>query len=185
MAGIFVSYTSSDREWAFWIGRELEALGHLPHVHDWEIKGSDDIYGWMEQNHDTADHVLCVISDDYLKAPYSTLERHAALWQAAKKRPGFVLLVAVKPCTLPTLSDHLRRCELFGVPEDAARLRFREFMTKRGAPREIGFPGKVFAVSSIPIRIGARWLRMAWASAQDRAAPFLGPSCRRRGLSSA
>jgi hypothetical protein len=50
MADIFVSYTSSDRNWAFWIGRELEALGHVPHVDDWEIKGSDDTYGWMEHS---------------------------------------------------------------------------------------------------------------------------------------
>jgi TIR domain len=69
MAGIFVSYTSSDREWEFWIAKELNTLRHLPHVHYWEIKSSDD--GWMEQRHDAADHVLCVISDDYLKAPYS------------------------------------------------------------------------------------------------------------------
>jgi hypothetical protein len=100
-----------------------------------------------------ADHVLCVISDDYLKASYSTLERNAALWQAAGKRPGFVLLVAVKPCTIPALSDHIRRCELFGVPEDAALIRFREFMSKREAPADVSFPGKVFAVSNIPIRV--------------------------------
>jgi tetratricopeptide (TPR) repeat protein len=161
MADIFVSYTSSDSQWAFWIAKELKTLGHVPHIHEWEIKGSDDIYGWMEQHHDVADHVLCVISDDYLdylKAPYSTLERHAALWQAAKKRTGFVLLVVVKPCKLPTLSDHLRRCELFGVPEDAARLRFREFMSKRGAPTDVAFPGKVFAVSNIPIREPERFM---------------------------
>ncbi len=30
VADIFVSYTSSDRDWAFWIGQELEKLGHLP-----------------------------------------------------------------------------------------------------------------------------------------------------------
>ena len=89
VADIFVSYTSSDRDWADWIARELEALGHAPHVHEWEIKGGDDIYAWMERRHDMADHVLCVVSDDYLKAPYSTLERHAALWQAAAKRPGW------------------------------------------------------------------------------------------------
>ena len=133
MADIFVSYTSSDRDWAFWIAKELKTLGHTPHIHEWEIKGGDDIYAWMETRHDAADHVLCVVSDEYLKAPYSTLERNAALWQAAAKRPGFVLLVAVKPCRLPTLSDHIRRCELFGVPEDAARIRFREFMAKREA----------------------------------------------------
>jgi hypothetical protein len=161
MADIFVSYTSSDRDWAFWIARELETQGHVPHVHDWEIRGGDDIYAWMEQHHDAADHVLCVVSDDYLNAPnapYSTLERHAALWQGAKKRRGFVLLVVVKPCRLPTLSDHLRRCELFGAPEHAARVRLREFMGKRGAPTDIAFPGKVFAVSNIAIRVPTHFM---------------------------
>ena len=69
MADIFVSYTSSDRDWAFWIANELQALGHTPHVHEWEINSGDDIYAWMETRHDAADHVLCVVSDDYLKAP--------------------------------------------------------------------------------------------------------------------
>ena len=153
MADIFVSYTQSDRDWAFWLAAELKVLGHTPHIHEWEVKGGDDIYAWMEAHHDAADHVLCVVSDDYLRAPYSTLERNAALWRAASKRPGFVLLVVVKPCRLPTLSDHLRRCELFGVPQDAAHLRFREFMEKRGASDPVIFPGKVVAVSNIPIRV--------------------------------
>jgi tetratricopeptide (TPR) repeat protein len=153
MADYFISYTSSDREWAQWIGKELEALAHTPHVHEWEIKGGDDIYAWMEARHDAADHVLCVVSDEYLKAPYSTLERNAALWQAAKNRTSFVLFVVVKPCRLPTLIDHMRRCELFGVPEEAARIRFREFMSRRETPQTAAFPGKVFALSNIPIRV--------------------------------
>jgi tetratricopeptide (TPR) repeat protein len=158
VADIFVSYTSSDRDWAFWIAKELEALGHAPRVHEWEINGGDDIYAWMEARHAAADHVLCVLSDEYLKAPYSTLERNAALWQAASKRPGFVLFVAVNPCRLPTLSDHIRRCELFGVPENAARIRFREFMAKRAAPEAAAFPGKVFALSNVPIRVPTHFM---------------------------
>jgi len=70
---------SSDRDWAFRIAKELGALGHAPHVHEWEIKSGDDIYACMQERHDAADHVLCVVSDDYLKAPYSTLKRNAAL----------------------------------------------------------------------------------------------------------
>jgi tetratricopeptide (TPR) repeat protein len=158
VADFFVSYTSADRDWAFWIAKELEALGHVPHVHEWEIKSGDDIYAWMETQHDAADHVLCVVSDDYLEAPYSTLERNAALWQAAAKQPGFVLFVAVKPCRLPTLADHIRRCELFGVPEEAARVRFRAFMQKREAPAAVAFPGRVFAVSNIAIRVPAHFM---------------------------
>ncbi len=158
MAKIFISYTGSDRDWALWIAKELQALDHVPHIHEWEIKGGDDIYAWMEDRHDKADHVLCVISDAYLRAPYSTLERNAALWQAASQRPGFVLFVAVRPCRLPTLSDHIRRCELFGIPEDAARLRFREFMATREVPAVVAFPGTAFAISNIPIRVPEHFL---------------------------
>jgi tetratricopeptide (TPR) repeat protein len=157
VADIFISYTSSDRDWAFWIAKELEALGHTPRVHEWEIKGGDDIYAWMEQRHDAADHVLCVISDAYLKAPYSTLERNAALWQAAAKRPGFVLFVVVKPCHLPTLSDHYRRCQIYGLSDDEAKAQFRAFMGKREAA-PIAFPGEAFAVSNIPIRVPEHFL---------------------------
>jgi tetratricopeptide (TPR) repeat protein len=153
MADFFISYTSSDRYWAHWIGKELMALGHVAHVHEWEIEGGGDIYGWMEKRLDAADHVLCVISDEYLKAPFSTLERNAALWQAAGSRPGFVLFVAVKPARLPALSDHIRRCELFGVDEETARVRFREFLQKRDAPEKIAFPGQAFAVSNIPLQV--------------------------------
>ena len=158
MADFFISYTSSDRYWANWIGNELTALGHVPHVHEWEIQSGGDIYAWMETRMDAADHVLCVISDEYLRAPFSTLERNAALWQAAGSRPGFVLFVAVKPARLPALSDHIRRCELFGVDEETARTRFRDFLKKREAPQTIAFPGQAFAVSNIPLRVPAHFM---------------------------
>jgi hypothetical protein len=66
LADIFVSYTSSDREWAHWIALELKALGNVAHVHEWEIEGSESIYAWMEKRLDAADRVLCVVSDEYL-----------------------------------------------------------------------------------------------------------------------
>src|SRR5205085_12659997 len=104
MADIFISYTSQDREQAFWLAHELKALAHIPRIHEWEVAGGADIYAWMEKRIEAADYVLCVLSDEYLKAEYSTLERNAALWQATKSRPGCVLLVAVKPCKVPALS---------------------------------------------------------------------------------
>jgi hypothetical protein len=159
VADIFVSYTHSDRGWAHWIGAELKALGHIPHIHEWEIEGGGDIYGWMEQRHDAADHVLCVVSDEYLRAPYSTLERNAALWQATKQRPNFVLFVVVKPCKLPNLVDHLKRCELFGLPEEARREKFRDYISHPAPPAGgLTVPNQVFAVSNIPIRVPEHFL---------------------------
>jgi hypothetical protein len=78
VADIFVSYTSDDRDWAFWIGQELEKLGHVPRIDAWEISGGGDIAKWMEERHDKADHILCVISTAYLTKPYSSWERRAA-----------------------------------------------------------------------------------------------------------
>ena len=153
LADIFVSYTSSDSEWAKWIATDLRALGHSPHVHEWEIGPGHDILAWMEQHHAAADHVLCVVSDAYLKAPYSTLERNAAVWRAAKERADFVLFVMVRPCPLPALVAHFRRCEVFDLPEAAARQRFRDFMTARQAPAAIVFPGHATAESNITIAV--------------------------------
>jgi TIR domain len=89
MADIFVSYISSDRDWAFWIGHELESLGHAPHIHEWEIFGGGNMMAWMMAQTDAAAHVLCVVSEKYLGAPYSSLERTAAEWAAVKSRPNF------------------------------------------------------------------------------------------------
>jgi hypothetical protein len=67
---------------AFWIGHELEAFGHKPRIHEWELSGGANIMAWMTAQTDTAAHVLCVVSERYLKASYSSLERQAAEWAA-------------------------------------------------------------------------------------------------------
>ncbi len=103
MADILISYTSSDSDWAFWIAKELEALGHNPRVHQWEISAGDDIMAWMEERHDAADHVLCIISNAYLKQPYSAWERRAVQWAAASKRPNFMLPVFIEAAEIPSI----------------------------------------------------------------------------------
>jgi TIR domain len=61
VANIFVSYTKSDRNWAFWIAQELERLGHVPHVHEWEISAGGNIASWIDKRLNEADHVLCIV----------------------------------------------------------------------------------------------------------------------------
>jgi hypothetical protein len=171
VADIFVSYTSSDRDWAFWIGQQLEKLGHTPHVHEWEIAGGGDIFAWMEDHHDEASHVLCVVSEAYLKAPYSALERRAAQWAAINKRSNFALPVFIEACKAPTLLAVLKRCDLHGVTEEEALARLEAFMKPPVKPTgpvafpgkakpgtevpkaPISFPGEPHALSNIPIAI--------------------------------
>ena len=162
MADIFVSFTKSDQKWAHWIAQELTALDHEPHVHDWEIRPGEDIVGWMEQRHDQADYVLCIVSPDYLnedKAPFSTLERRAALWRMVKGRKGHVLLFVVKPVRLPSLIDHFRHCDLVGLKEEEARRRIAEFLRAPAPPEKVEFPGEDgIAVSNVPIAVPEHFL---------------------------
>jgi hypothetical protein len=149
LANIFVSYTSTDSDWAFWIGQELDALGYAPRVHEWEISGGGDIAAWMERAHNEAEHILCVVSRAYLEAPYSSWERRAAQWAAAKDRPGFVLPVFVEDCKVPTLFSQIKRCNLLGITEADARARLARFLepaTKPAQPQP--FPGSAGSESA-------------------------------------
>jgi len=128
MASVFISYTSRDRDWAFWIAHCLSASGHEPRVHEWEIAGGGDIVAWMDETIAKVDFVLCVISQAYLAAPYSSWERRAAQWASAQGRPGFALPVFVEPCTAPLLLAHIKRCDLYGISEAEARLRLEKFL---------------------------------------------------------
>jgi tetratricopeptide (TPR) repeat protein len=142
VADIFISYTSSDRDWAFWIGQELEKLGHTPRIHEWEIAGGGDIAAWMEERHHNADHILCVISRAYLTKPYSSWERRAAQWAAATDRPNFALPVFVESCEVPTLLAHVKRCDLYEISEDEAGAALKAFLTPATKPSsQTRFPG--------------------------------------------
>jgi hypothetical protein len=136
----------------------LEALGHKPHIHEWEIEGGDDIYAWMETRLDAAHHMLCVVSEEYLKAPYSTLERRAGLWVAAKEQPGFVLLAQIKPCRVPRLSANISRCNLVGKPRELASKQFREFIAERKRQTVKDPFHDVYAATNIPIRVPTHFL---------------------------
>jgi tetratricopeptide (TPR) repeat protein len=175
VADIFISYTSADSDWAKWLAKELESLGHTPHVHEWEIAGGGDIAAWMEERHHNADHILCVVSEAYLTAPYSSWERRTAQWAAATTRPNFALPVFIESCEPPTLLASVKRCDLYGLSEAEARAQFAAFLTPAARPsgpmafpgakkvKKIGrkpsvsppvaFPGKASAISNIPIRV--------------------------------
>ena len=170
MADIFVSYTSSDRDWANWIGLELEKLGHVARVHEWEISAGGNIPAWMEERHQQADHVLFVISKLYLTKDYSNWERLSAEWAAVSKRPNFGLPVFIEQCEAPTLLAPFKRCDLYGLNEDEARARLADYLKPAMKPttalfpgartpapaeqtRTLPFPGGRFALSNIPIAV--------------------------------
>jgi hypothetical protein len=150
VADIFVSYTSKDRDWANWIGLELEALGHVVHIDHWEVSAGDNIMEWLEKRLDDADHVLCVVSETYLKKPYSSLERQASQWEAVSVRSNFFLPVFIEACATPRLFKPLKRCDLHGLAEEEARACLKSYLTPAAKPSHAPFPGSVKASQPLP-----------------------------------
>lgn len=149
MADIFISYTASDREWAFWIGHELEKLGHTPRICEWEVSGGGDVVAWVEERYQTADHILFVISKEYLTKSYSGLELQRL---AAATRPIFMLPVFIEACKAPLMLSHVTRCNLEGLSEDDARARLAAFLAPAGKPSgPIRYPGGAKPSESEPI----------------------------------
>src|SRR5271165_5170269 len=152
MADIFVSYTSSDRDWAFWIGKELQKLGHTPHILEWEIQAGGNIAAWMEERYDKADHILFVVSQTYLTRPYSAWERQAAEWAAPSERPNFALPVFVENCLAPSLLMPFKRCKLYDRDEAGARAALTAYLTPAAAPAgDVRFPRKAKPAESPPL----------------------------------
>jgi TIR domain len=149
VADIFVSYTRSDRDWAFWIGQELKKLGHIVHIHEWEIPAGGNIMAWMERCLARADHALFVVSKTYLTADYSSWERQAAQWAAVSRRPNFSLPIFIENCEPPMLLAPFKRCDLYGLAEAHARARLIAYLAPPQEPAgPVLFPGVTEAANA-------------------------------------
>jgi hypothetical protein len=142
---IFISYTSSDREWAYWIGVTLRDAGYVPLVHEWEIPGGGHIARWMDEGLQAADRLLGVFTDAYTKALYSNSERWSAYWHDPDGREGFLVPVEVEQVrTWPPLTRPLKRLSLVGLSETQAEQALLAFLKKPEPPQDRPkFPGGV------------------------------------------
>lgn len=142
MAEFFLSYTSSNRDWAEWIGQCLQDLGHKPRLHDWEIAAGGDILLWMQERLQAADHVLCVVSAAYQRASFASWEMRSAAWASHSGRPNLMLPVLIEPCELIAMFATAKRCHLFGLTVDEARARLKAYLTEPSPPaNRVAFPG--------------------------------------------
>jgi hypothetical protein len=140
---LFVSYTSSDRDWAHWIAWTLGEGGHEAFVHEWEVGAGESIPRWMEERLSQADKLLGVFSDAYSKAIYSKSERWAAYWDDPEGRNGFLVPIEVSKVSEWSLFvKPLRRLSLIDLSEPDARERLLTFLEPPHPPAEKPiFPG--------------------------------------------
>lgn len=95
----FVSYSPADERWASWIAWQLEAAGHRVLIQAWDFVPGTNFIDFMDRGIRDAAVVVAVLSRNYLKSRYGTME-----WQAAlRSDPGKLVTVRIEDCPLDGL----------------------------------------------------------------------------------
>src|SRR3954451_959049 len=117
----FVSFNQADRDWATWIAWVLEENGYSVVFQDWDFRGS--FVEHMHQASLRADHVLAVLSDNYLRSEFARSEAWAALARDPVGREDCIVIVKVGPPGDLGLFSHFAYLDLTsGSEANAERL---------------------------------------------------------------
>jgi len=121
----FISYTGKDKEWAVWIGQQLEDAGYSVILQDWDFGSGQNFVRNMDKASRNSRRTIAVLSPDYFKATYTPAEWTAAFRQDPKGEKGTLLPVLVRECRkqLKGLFGPIAYIDLAGKDEVTARQR--------------------------------------------------------------
>jgi hypothetical protein len=105
----FVSYTSSDREWAEWVAWELQEAGYTCTIQAWHFAPSQNFIQRMRQALVETRHLVAILSEEYLASEFAGAELDAALASDPRGLRAKLIPVRVKPCT----PDELIRSRIY------------------------------------------------------------------------
>jgi hypothetical protein len=142
-ADFFVSYTSSDRAWAEWIAWQLEAEGYQVVVQAWDFTAGRDWVHEMQQATATAERVVAILSNAYLRSAHGEAEWRVFYAQDPSGERGLLLPVRVDKVDPPGLLKTRIYVDL--VDQDPPSARQALLAAARGArgrpTQEPEFPG--------------------------------------------
>jgi len=170
----FVSRAGEDKEWGLWIAEILREMGHDYFLQDEHMLLGDSIVEKTREALGNCDHLIAVLSPDYLEKDHTMREFNAAVMRDPRGVKRHLMAVKVRDCTVPPDTSHQVYLSLRARDEQARRsLRAQisgERPTVKGSYRT--FLGNLPAVNSLLIGREKEldFLDRAWA---DPAANFV------------
>jgi esterase/lipase superfamily enzyme len=118
---IFVGCTSADRDWADWIGRELEAAGFTILIQVLDIRPGINLLDEMQKGAEESLRTLIVLSPSFLELKVTEAELTSTFGRDPTGQLGKLVPVRVVECNLAGLLGPRIYIDLVGLREDAAR----------------------------------------------------------------
>jgi tetratricopeptide (TPR) repeat protein len=155
MRYFFISYNKADRQWAEWIGWQLEEQGFTVFLQHWDFRPGSNFVLEMQKAAQEAERTIAVLSPDYLTALYTQPEWAAAFSDDPTGSRKKLLPIRVRECQLQGMLKSIVYIDLVGLSEsDAQKALFEGKKTERAKPVETpAFPGEELS-RSIPAKPG-------------------------------
>jgi hypothetical protein len=117
----FISYTGVDEEWARWVAWELERAGYTYRLQAEHFVPGTKFINAMRIWLDNCDHVLALMTEEYFKSEYASLEMHSAVGADPLGAARRVIPIRVKKCTVPSLFRDIVYIDFVGRSEEEQR----------------------------------------------------------------
>lgn len=105
---VFVSYSSSDREFAQRVANALRAHGLSVWYDQWEIRVGDSIVAKIAEGIGASDALVILLSTASVASPWVAEELNAATMRSIESRKLLLLPARREPCAIPVLLKHRR-----------------------------------------------------------------------------
>ena len=125
----FISYTSSDRQWAEWIAWQLEEAGYTLFIQAWDFRPGSNFVAEMERAATCAERTLLVLSAAYLLSDVAFSQWAVAFSHDPRGTHRRLLPVRIEPCEVDGFLGSVVPIDLVSLNEVQAR----EQLLGRGA----------------------------------------------------
>ena len=139
----FISYASTDKPWAEWIGWTLEERGYSVRLQAWDFAAGSNFVLEMQRAAEEASKTIAVLSPAYLKSAFAAPEWAARFAEDPKSSERSLLPVRVRECEARGLLKAVVHIDLVGLEETEARQQLLDGLRgRRGKPsKKPLFPG--------------------------------------------
>ncbi len=144
MPEFFVSYTSSDEDWAEWIAWTLEETNSKVILQKWDFLAGSNFVLEMQKAASEAKRTIAVLSSNYIEnSRFGSAEWAAAFVSDPDGVKRSLIPVRVRPCEISGLLTGIVYIDLIGRDEGTAKRLIDGLMDKRRKPAKSPmFPGQ-------------------------------------------
>lgn len=103
MAKIFISYSSTDKEFVLRLSEDLRGLGHAPWLDEWEVRVGDSIPAKIAQGLTDCQYLVVVLSRRAIESGWVQREWSAKYWEEVASGGVLVLPALIENCEIPVL----------------------------------------------------------------------------------